>query len=699
MFKIDMSDDEKLAHARKEWERARDYHDDRNTERRQCSLFYANTDGEGQWDEADLEYLRESGRPALTMNLIKGKIDDLTGMIEDLRLTPRAKAIGHEDATSASILNHLVDSIKTETEFDTHVQACLERGLVVGEGDLHHDVMVDPEDPSRIKMTLTSLNPVEVVWDTSSERADRKDAIVVFIDKWLSETEFLYEYPDKEKQLEEIKRMSVEDDEFGIWDAEEGESSAHYANRDRDYKDRGLARWYDKKHHRIRLIHMEYKVPKKVNYLVATGPEGMVETRELPQDTGVVKGAKDLVSTREDMEIRESWREDVYWFDFVQNEILYDDISPMPYKGFSVEPFSCFMDWEDNTAYGYVRNLIDPQREINKSYSASLDQLMVQGRPGFIAEEGAIPDERAFEESVNEGGAIAVVSNGALSGGKLIPRNPPQVPQGSYQRLEASMGLLDKIASQHTDTEKPSTHAEAAATVQLRYRRVQQQLSGPLKRYHTFLTGCAKRILETISSSMPDHQLKEYLGTERYQVQQGQIMEMEGPPGQQQPVGALSIRDMRKLKWDIELDVATENSWMRVMQVQMFTDLIQAGVPIDPQLVVEKATTSRHDRERLKSFAKEQAQSQSQSAQQESQMLQAQMQQGLQIEQLKAQADAITAKEKERHNKVTEKLDASKVLLENNQKLMAIWEKADSNEKQLIATIFSRPDGSANAGI
>jgi hypothetical protein len=103
----------------------------------------------------------------------------------------------------------------------------------------------------------------------------------------------------------------------------------------------------------------------------------------------------------------------------------------------------------------------------------------------------------------------------------------------------------------------------------------------------------------------------------------------------------------------------------------------QAGVPIDPEMIVEKATTSRTDRERLRKYAREASQAAAMAADREAKTFEGQTRGMLMIEGMKAQEAA-------RHNQRQEELTSDKQQKDAAMRLLDIWEKADDNEKALM---------------
>ena len=688
MIDYKAGEEAKLKQARELWEQALDHYEDSLREKRLAARFYHNTERNGQWDKADREFLEEEGRPVLSFNVTKGKVDGVAGMIEDVRQRPVPKAVGAEDTFAATIHMALLDRVRELTATESLEWEATEKGLVRGDYNIAFDAAPDPKNPANVEMTMTLAGPHEIKWDFSSERPGREDAQWFFWDKWLTVAEFKAAYPEHADDAETLLKGGEDEDPDGFHDQDGPFESAAGLRGDRDYDDQLYTQYFDRKRRRIRVIHCEYKVPIKRHHLVHVG-SGQSE----PVPTELVSTVKALqeAGATPDMVLVEIWDEEIYWLDFCRKSVLFDDLNPLPTSGFSVVPFTCFFDDVDHTTYGVVRNLIDPQLEINKSYSQKLEHVVEQSKPGYIAEQGAVPDQDQFERSLNEGGGVSYVSDGSIAGNRIIPRPPAQLPVGAQERHANSLELLDRISGFTAEMEHAGGGNEALGTVQLRYRKSQVALRNIFNHYAVFQKELARKQMEIVLQGFPDHQIQSMLSNPSLVVQDGMVLQL-GPPdemGQPSIAQQLSLRDMRATKFDIDLETTTANNTLRILDLQNLAQLVQLQVPIDPSVLVEKATASRGDRERLLAFVRQSQQSQAQSQQMEAQTFAQQMERGF------AQQQSELAEER-RHNIAEESIKARGQQMDLSAKFAAILERADANERQMIQAERARADAQAN---
>jgi len=672
--------DEKLSQARELFEDDIDHYDDCNAERHRAGRFYHNSKCEGQWEEEDLETLREQGRPANSFNVVQSKVKTGIGMHKDQQRRAMVEPGGGEDAFLAEVLRALSDRIREHGKVESVKDVVRRNGYIKGEGDVQVDVSGDPDHPGWVRIEVFSASPHDVTWDPASTCLNRSDARYVFWNRWLSKGEFAQEYPEHATDWDSIRKSTgAEPADLTSLLMSEGP----YEDRDDDGA-KSSSYYWDRYKKLARVVHFEYKSRYQKQF-VLMGDGEAVEVDD--KEAALIR--KDELGQLGDVEITKTWAEKVHVLEFAGPVVLHDSTehegAHQPYDGFSLEPFIYALDDEDGTPYGAVRNLFDPQMEINKAWSSSLEHLVGQQRTGVIAEAGAILDLETFEEQLATTGSVAVVKDGALAQGQVQQRTVPQPSMASQQRLENATLVVDKISGISSDLESPASQQEAATTVAIRYHKSQLGLADVRAAFDELDMGIERRILETIVRAMPDDQIQTLLSNdEKYVVAEGTIVEIA--PNPQQPDRKVvkqqaSLEAMRTLKYDIELSTTTENTTLRLLELQGFMQLFQMGAPVDPVMLVQRAAGSRSDREQLKEFAEQQAQQASQMAQMQAQQVQQQVQQTLQIA-------AGSEAEKARHNKAEEEFKAEKLATDASVDIAAIVERSDENEKKAILKVF-----------
>lgn len=672
---VDTQDDTKLRAARKRFEESCDHNAKAHAEAHRAQQFFHNTECEGQWDPADIAYLRDQARPVLSFNIVKPKIETMLGMYADAQRRPVVSASSDRQRVLADVIEIVKEQVLQDARYERKAARQFRTGVICGEACMQVEVAPSSKGRGWIQVNLHRALPFEVHWDISSIEPDRSDARFVFWDRWLSKEDFSREYPEHATEFDALVKRSGKGSDYTA-NLDLGELSLDTVDMREDYRDDGTSHYYaDRRKNQIRVIRYEYKewVPAWFVTDETTGQRSEISEEQAANVEMASAMGYPLSVEKTDVEV-------VKVCEFIGSTILAEYDSAGPFDGFSIVPFTYMIDEETGTAYGFVRNLFDPQQELNKSKSLEIEYIAQATAPGTTAEKGAIPDEDQYRAESRRPGGVAVVERGALTEGRVKDRMPPTPSPAVLARSEGAVSLLSEISGISSVANlTPAEHAQAGMTVAIRYHKSRQTVQDPFSNFEDAQREVVRRVVEAITRSMPDDQIMTILGSDdRYVIQGGTIVELtEGPQGRKAPKAAANLRDMRTLDWKLEFEYTSENSTLRMMQLDMMLQLKNAGVPVDPELMVEKATTSRTERERLRKFAQEASRAEAMAAQRESQAFMQQTQGALMIE-------AQKAREAARHNQSTEANQAVKQRQDAALKVLDIWQSADEAEKGRI---------------
>ena len=686
---------DKLSHARELFEEAIDHTVDAHAEAHRANRFFHNTENEGQWEEGDLAYLRDEGRPALTFNVIAPKVNTFLGMYADAQRAPVVVGTSAKD----NLLGEAVDIAKSEmlenADFEELTSRVLKTGTVCGECDMHIEVEESPDGPDWVQVNLYRVMPFEVHWDIGSIEPDRKDARYVFWDRWLSRAEFRSTYPEHADRWHEYTRTGAYSEAFD-GDNPNGWSEPNTDSRydSLDYQsDKWNRYYYDRQKRKIRVIRYEYLTFKTITYLtdLRTG-----EKMEIPESAR--ERAEQAIAFGHPYELTEVEEERVDVCEFVGATILAEYDEAGPFDGFSIVPYCFAIDEETGTAYGFVRNLFDPQMELNKSKSLEIEYLAQSTAPGVTAEEDAILDETQFSDELRRAGGIALVKKNALVENRVQERTPTPPSAAVMNRGASAVELTNEISGIPSSSMlSPAEQGQAGMTVAIRYHKSRQSVNDPFANFEHFTKTVVKKLTQVVTRAMPDDQLLDILSSDgTYMVQGGMLVElMEHPeqPGQMVPKEQADMRDIRSMKWKLDMEYTSENSTLRMLEMDLLMQLANTGVPVDPEVLVERASNSRSVRERLKSHVEKVMKAKAEGDQAQMIALENQTKQFGMIEGAKVQ-------ETQRHNMAEEEFDRMKLMAESMLKRMDIWEKADEAEKDrlLNMAIQAQRVNAANTG-
>lgn len=697
---------ERLREAKDLFQRTISYWDRSYLERERASRFHNNTGGRGQWSSADLELLKEQGRPALTFNLGAKEVRSSIGLNQESALKAIAVPVGAEDSQLKDIVNALMDRVTAAAEIESQDTVVDLRRHVEGEANIQLEIRADDRDPTLIKCVHRLVASDEVAWDMSSRSPDRSDAKHVFRHKWTDKADFLEEYPNLATKVDELFRAAdaksppPRPDKPDWMDPESGEYATF---KETNRWVHGPNVWADKKTGKIRIVHLQYEKAVKKHWIIKQGDAGQPTAVQIqPAVAAQIRSAQRAMEAGEvppiprvmDANIVTTWGKETYWFEFIGNEVLYDDLSPEPFDGISILPCSCYVDWVTGEPYGMWRDMFDPQQETNKRYSVELHHAMNQASPGTDVEENALAmSQSSFETATKTPGSVRYFKDGKLATG-VVDRQPPRLSTAHAAMMEQSTTLLSRISDGDSATEQAQgSPREAAFTVAMRHHK--SKLSGVTraKNWRDFQKKRARMILEGIVKSMPDHQIAELLSNkDRYQVQDGLVYIIDsvpGPDGQPQPqvMGQVPIRSMRSHRYDIDFDVRSENNIIKTMELDILNTVSQ-NVPIPPEMFYERLSTSRSEVELMKRYALETQRAAGEQAMAQEQFQQSVAQQALQIEALKRHIEGLKVEEQGRHNKALEALESIRLSVGTDVDIAELLLEAERGELDRIADIL-----------
>lgn len=666
-------DDAKLRDIRKRFEETCDHHAKAHAEAHRAQQFFHNTEGEGQWDPKDIEYLRDQGRPVLSFNIVKPKVDVMLGMYADSQRRPVVSSSSEKSRVVADVIDLVKEQVLQDARYERKAARQFRTGVIAGECSIQVEVVPSSKGKDWIQINLHRLQAYEQGWDPASLEPDRSDARFVFWDRWFSKHDFEREYPQFAKEFDALMAKGASDGR-AFDDANLGEMGLENVDLRDDYRDDGRSHYYaDRRKNQIRVIRYEYKewVPAWFVTDETTGKR-MEVAQEQADNAQLAADVYGLAVSVEKTDV-----ERVRVCEFIGSTILAEYDSAGPFDGFSIVPFVYMIDEEKGTAYGFVRNLFDPQQELNKSKSLEIEYVAQGASAGVLAEKDAITNMDQFRTELRRPGGIAIVEKGKMAQGAIELRPPQPPPPAVLTRAQGAVELLTEISGiPSASTLTPAEQAQAGVTVAIRYNKSRQSVQDPFSNFEDSQREVVRRVVESITRSMPDSQIQTILGNDdRFVIQGGRLIETEeGPQGQRVPKTQADLRMLRDMDWRLEFEHTTENSTLRMMQLQMWLELKQAGLPVDPELVVEKATTNRTERERLRKYAREAMKSAAMASERESQTFMAQTRGALMME-------AAKAKESARHNMAQEALQARKQEQDAAARVLDIWQSADENEK------------------
>ena len=149
----------------------------------------------------------------------------------------------------------------------------------------------------------------------------------------------------------------------------------------------------------------------------------------------------------------------------IDGEVMYvgdddlgiDDFPYVPVMGHWTPEYDSTM-WK---LKGVIRDIKDPQEELNKRHSKILDMLDSVIASGWIMEEDSLVKEESAYQTGQ--GKVLWTKKGVIGENKIIPINPPQIPEGLFRSLELMDKSIEEIPGGNAELfGTPETKADIA---------------------------------------------------------------------------------------------------------------------------------------------------------------------------------------------------------------------------------------------
>ena len=370
-----------------------------------------------QWTEEDINAFEESGRPAITINRIKPLINVLSGYQRlnryDIDFLPRT----NDDVDICTVRKGLTKYILDECDYDSQESQAFLDAVVGGLGWFDVGYRFD-EEINDGEAYVKREDPFGIYVDPEAHKLDFSDAKYICRAKWVDKDELVLAYPDHKGDIE---------GQYAVYDSAErtdGKASDPI--------------WYKRDLQKARLVECWYKRKERETvYYLQDGTT--IDQSNMKVDyflNGLVVGMNTIHVTK------------VRVCTFVDRVLLEDIPSPYEHGEFPLVPITCYRFGVGDLPAGFVRDLKDPQREINKRRIQELHILNTTGNGGGWMEADAM-DERQkaeFHKHGNIPGYFAEVRPNTLASGKIQERSQAQVPAALIQAENQAAADLTEIS-------------------------------------------------------------------------------------------------------------------------------------------------------------------------------------------------------------------------------------------------------------
>lgn len=387
-----------------------------------CNAFFRGD----QWDQADINRLKQSRRPALTINKIISTIGNVMGEQifnrSEIAFRPRS---GAPDQT-AEILTKLFMQISDNNQLDWKRSDMFADGIIGSRGYL--DVRMGFDDSLQGEVRIENINPKNVIVDPDADSYDPDDWNDVFVTKWMTADDIAILYSKEDADTLRGREQS--------WFPYGYDSIERHRDRFGDRFNAFYAGAYDQSNvlRNLRVIERQYRTLDSQLHFVnpTTG-----DMRPIPLDWDRNRIA--YISQQFGLTTTKKLVKRIRWTVICDNIVLHDDWSP--YKHFTVVPY--FPYFRRGKTIGLVENLIGPQELLNKVSSQELHVINTTANSGWKVKAGALTN-MSIEELEQRGAETGlVVEVNEIDGLEKI--QPNQTPTGldriTYKAEEHIKGI------------------------------------------------------------------------------------------------------------------------------------------------------------------------------------------------------------------------------------------------------------------
>lgn len=413
-----------------------------------------------QWRDEDAQALQDRGQAPLVFNQIAQHIRWILGTERRTRVDFKVHGRGNEDVPVALNKTKLLKYTDDVNHSQIARSMAFADAVKVGVGWMECGIRTDPTKEPLFDRWESWRN----IWnDPLAKEPDNSDARFLFRSKWVDEDVAMTMFPDR-KNMISLSAVShdlfsfSEDDDLGYTGLYHGLSPSSTTIQS------GRAMFDDTfnigvKRRRVRLVECWYREPKKVQLARANVSPLMTEEQRLTlqgmngMDVSGQENNHELARLMElgYLSVYDAITMKVRVAIFCNKGMLQDAASPYGHNKFPFTPVWGFKRDRDNQPYGVIRNMRDPQEDLNKRRSKALHILSTNR---VIADEDAVEDWDELEEIIARPDAIIKKLRGSefeIDSDTTLAREHVNLMVQDMQFLENSSGVTEENRGEVTN--------------------------------------------------------------------------------------------------------------------------------------------------------------------------------------------------------------------------------------------------------
>jgi hypothetical protein len=473
--------------------------------RRKAREDYAFTSG-NQLSDEDKARLREMNRPIIVMNRIEPVIDSVAGSEvanrQAVQFIPRKQG----DVQINEVLTAAAKWFRDQCDAEDEESDAFRDTITCGMG--WTETRLDYEDEPDGAPVVERCDPLEMVWDCAASKRNLVDMRRVF-------------HIRRDIPIAEARALcpgdDFEDADYNATWVGSGDDKEPHHNNNRFYDKDGngdgggeagddacvtmvRAQWWE-------------RVPV---YLVLdpTNPDNILTLDKTAFDDLNAKVKLAGAELRHTTQTRK-----VYKQAFLGNVLL--EIGEAPCRDhFSFKCITGKRDRNNNTWYGLVRAMKDPQRWANKWMSQTMHIMNTSAKGGILAERGFFENDADAEGTWARQDAITWAKQGALSGQapKYAQKPQSEFPSSSFQLMQFAISSIRDVSGVNVEILGMQQGTDQAASLDMQRKQsammILQPLFDSLRRYRKEQ---GRLLLYLIENYLSDGRLIRIVGNDQEQ--------------------------------------------------------------------------------------------------------------------------------------------------------------------------------------
>lgn len=372
-----------------------------------------------QWTDEEIKTFNEDGRPAITINKIKPLMNILSGYQRLNRYDIDFLARSSDDVELCQVRRGITKYVMDKCDYDSvESQVFLDCAIGgVGWFCVRYKLDYEVQDGEAV---IERVDPFGLYIDPEAHELDFSDAKYLIRARWADKDELKQVYPEQSDAIES---------NYSVYDSIEKEQYGEL------YID---PIYYNAELKKVRVVECWYKEhSKKTIFTTADGqqlPQEQV-TQEMIQ-MGMIIGSQDIPRTQVKLCV------------FFDRTLLEEIDSPYQHGEFPYVPMLYHYYGVGDIPAGFVRDLKDPQREVNKRRIQEMHLLNTSANGGGFIEEGAMTPEQEseFKRMNNIPGHYQKVLPGTNAQNKIYEREPKNPPTAIIQAEQIAADDLKTIS-------------------------------------------------------------------------------------------------------------------------------------------------------------------------------------------------------------------------------------------------------------